>query len=575
MPLVVVRLPPPEAADAIRRAWDMGRGVLVLDPRAPEAEVDRIVDRLDPDGEVAPDVAAVVVTSGTTGEPKGVELTFGGLQASSRAVSDAIGVRAGGGDRWLCCLPLHHVGGLAVLARSWTVGTPVDVLPRFDVDGGGAASRATLVSLVPLMARRLLAAGVDLGRFRKVLIGGGPVAADLPGTRHLRADRDVGRGGPRRPPAGRGGGGPRPRGRDPRPGPGGDAGLPLADGRRRHRRRLHRPQHPGGGWLRTGDAGAIDGQGRLRVVDRLRDLVKTGGVSVAPTEVEAVLAGHPGVADVCVAGAPDPEWGERVVAYVVPADPSAPPTVDDLRDFARDRLSAAKLPREVVLVDAVPRTPGGKPLRRLLTSTPRPRDRADQDRRQRAREGLVPDLVRWVGCRALGEMTEVGDEEGPAHGGRPAWLCCWGWRRRRRRPPPESRGSRSSTSGTVTSATVPGQPDRSRAPARAVRDHVDEDGNRRRQGDLQEGHRDLIDPHRTPAAPGSRSTTGPRASAGLQRRRRPTRIQQRYRGLRRRAPGRVPTPTGARSSALARPSGCSEDGTVLTIVRATGTTTLP
>ena len=78
------------------------------------------------------------------------------------------------------------------------------------------------------------------------------------------------------------------------------------------------------------------------------------------------------MADVCVAGAPDPEWGERVVAYVVPADPSAPPTLDDLRDFARDRLSAAKLPREVVLVDSVPRTPGGKPLRRLLTSTPRP-----------------------------------------------------------------------------------------------------------------------------------------------------------------------------------------------------------
>ena len=71
-----------------------------------------------------------------------------------------------------------------------------------------------------------------------------------------------------------------------------------------------------------------------------------------------------------VGGRPDPEWGERVVAYVVPADPSAPPNLDDLRDFARDRLSAAKLPREVVVVEAIPRTEGGKPLRRLLRDTP-------------------------------------------------------------------------------------------------------------------------------------------------------------------------------------------------------------
>ncbi|HEX7276642.1 MAG TPA: AMP-binding protein [Acidimicrobiales bacterium] len=361
MPLEVVRLPAPEAADAIRRAWDRGRGVLVLDPKAPAAEIERIVDRLDPDGDVSPDVAAVVVTSGTTGEPKGVELTFGGLQASARAVSDAIGVRAGGGDRWLCCLPLHHVGGLAVLARSWTVGTPVEVLPRFDPELV-AASDATVVSLVPLMARRLLAAGVDLaGRFRRVLIGGGPVPADLPGTPTYGLTETWGgvvhAGHPL-------------------------DGVEVALGHddeilvrglvvmRGYRSPTGdadtRTAFTRDGWLRTGDAGAIDGQGRLTVVDRLRDLVKTGGVSVAPTEVEAVLIDHPGVADVCVTGAPDPEWGERVVAHVVPADRSAPPTVDDLRAFARDRLSAAKLPREVVVVDAIPRTPGGKLLRRHL-----------------------------------------------------------------------------------------------------------------------------------------------------------------------------------------------------------------
>ena len=120
------------------------------------------------------------------------------------------------------------------------------------------------------------------------------------------------------------------------------------------------------GRLRTGDAGTIDADGRLRVVDRLRDIIITGGVNVGPSEVEAVLAEHPGVADVCVAGAPDPEWGERVVAHVVPRDSTAPPGVEELRAFAADRLSAAKLPRQVVLTEAIPRTPGGKPLRREL-----------------------------------------------------------------------------------------------------------------------------------------------------------------------------------------------------------------
>ncbi len=120
------------------------------------------------------------------------------------------------------------------------------------------------------------------------------------------------------------------------------------------------------GWLRSGDVGAWAGDGRLRVVDRRDDLVITGGVNVSPTEVESVLAAHPGVADVGVCGAPDPEWGQRVVAHVVPADPTDPPTLADLRAYAAERLSAPKLPREVVLVAAVPRTPGGKLRRRLL-----------------------------------------------------------------------------------------------------------------------------------------------------------------------------------------------------------------
>ncbi|MDQ4068225.1 MAG: fatty acid--CoA ligase family protein, partial [Actinomycetota bacterium] len=347
----------PEAATTIRAAWDRGDAVLVLDPGAPAAAVDDVLARMRPDDGVETDVAAVVVTSGTAGAPKGVELTWDGLAASAHAVAGALEV--GPGDRWLACLPLHYVAGLAVLGRAWTSGTPVTVLAGFDV-ATVAAADATLVSLVPTMARRLRKAGVDLGRFRRVLLGGGPVHERGPnivatygltetwgGVVHdghaltgvelsIGEDNEILVRGPMVM-------------KGYRLAPEATAAAFTVDGR-----------------LRTGDAGEIDAGGRLRVVDRLRDLIISGGVNVSPTEVEAVLARHPGVADVCITGEPDPEWGERVVAHVVPGDPAAPPVLADLRAFAAELLPAAKLPRELVLVVAIPRTAGGKALRRLL-----------------------------------------------------------------------------------------------------------------------------------------------------------------------------------------------------------------
>ena len=110
----------------------------------------------------------------------------------------------------------------------------------------------------------------------------------------------------------------------------------------------------------------FDSDGRLRIVDRLRDLIITGGVNVSPTEVERVLARHPAVADVGVAAALDAEWGQRVVAHVVARDPGAPPSLADLRAFAAEFLSSPKLPRQLELTDALPRTASGKLLRRHL-----------------------------------------------------------------------------------------------------------------------------------------------------------------------------------------------------------------
>ncbi len=354
--LVPVRLRPVEAAAAIRSAWDSARPVAVLDPAATPAERERQDAVVAPERMVHPDVAAVVMTSGTAGRPRAVELTWRGLAVMARWLPHEPG------DSWLCCLPPHHVAGLAVLARAGTAGVPVEVTDRFDVEAV-ARTPATLVSLVPTMVRRLLDAGVDLGRFRRILVGGGPMPPDIAALPNVSTTYGLTEtwGGVVH---------------DGLPLPGveltldDDGEILVRSPTVMRGYRLDGPATAAAftadGRLRTADVGRWAADGRLEVVDRKRDLVITGGVKVSPTEVEAVLRRHPAVADVAVAGTPDPEWGERVVAYVVPVAGEAVPTLADLRDFARRHLAPAKLPRQVVAVPAVPRTAGGKPLRRLL-----------------------------------------------------------------------------------------------------------------------------------------------------------------------------------------------------------------
>lgn len=377
--LTAVCLPAAEAASAVGAAWEEGRAVVVLDVRAPEPERRRVLAVTRPthvqdgggrrplaDGEpVAAEVAAVVATSGTTGEPKGVELTWAGLQASAGAVSAAVG--AGPADRWLCCLPLQGVGGLSVVARSLVSGVPMDVVGRFDA-AALESPGATLVSLVPTQLSRALGAGADLARFRRILVGGAPVPDELRRQAEAAGARVTATYGLSETWGGVVHDGRPLSGVQIRLGSNEEILVRGAVVMRGYRRR---PDLTGAvldadGWLRTGDVGAWTDDGALRVVDRLDDLVITGGVNVSPTEVECVLEAHPAVADVGVAGAPDPEWGQRVVAYVVPADPADPPTLTELRAFAAERLAPAKLPREVVVVAAVPRTAGGKVMRRLL-----------------------------------------------------------------------------------------------------------------------------------------------------------------------------------------------------------------
>jgi acyl-CoA synthetase (AMP-forming)/AMP-acid ligase II len=122
-----------------------------------------------------------------------------------------------------------------------------------------------------------------------------------------------------------------------------------------------------GGWLHTGDVGVIDEDGFLFIVDRLKDMIKTGGENVASLEVERVIQQHPAVSEVAVIGRPDPQWSEVPVAYVV--CPAEPPSEEELLDFCRERLASFKVPNAIRFVDELPRTPSGKVLKRDLRAS--------------------------------------------------------------------------------------------------------------------------------------------------------------------------------------------------------------
>ena len=369
--LLAIRLPAEQAADAVLDAWTRHQPVAVLDPNAPDAAVDHAIAALRIDEPVDPSVAAVVVTSGTTAQPKAVELTWAGLECMARGFSAAIGAHPAI-DRWLACLPLHHVAGLAILARAWVSGVPVTTHDGFDINRVANApeeSGATLVSLVPTMLKRLLDARPDaLAMFRRVILGG---ARTPPTLRALATDAGaafVDSYGMSETWGGCVINGRAIAGVEARLDENGGiivAGPVVMRGYRGDPDATA-AAFAADGWLRTGDIGALDDDGRIAVVDRARDLIITGGVNVSPTAVEEVLIRHPAILDVCVIGEPDDEWGERVVAHVVAQPASAPPTLDELRAFAAHYLSAAQLPRAVIVSEEIPRSSSGKPLRRLV-----------------------------------------------------------------------------------------------------------------------------------------------------------------------------------------------------------------
>ena len=322
---------------------------------------------------------ALLFTSGTTGQPKAARLSVGAFDALARASAANLGPRAG--DRWLCNLPLFHVGGLGMAVRCAHDGAALVLHPRFDAEATVRTVHDEAITHLSLVARTLeqcLDAGLDAARLRAVLVGGGPVppalvdrarAAGVPVLLTYGLTEACSQVATERPGEADG----RTAG-PPLPGlevrvlddagrvlPRGEEGILAVRGPTLMSGYLDDPGATAealpDGWLRTGDIGRLDDAGRLAVLARRTDLILSGGENVYPAEVEAVLAAHPGVAEVAVVGRPDPRWGQVPVAVVVPR-PAA--SVEDLRPWARARLAPFKVPAEVLPAAALPRTAAGK-----------------------------------------------------------------------------------------------------------------------------------------------------------------------------------------------------------------------
>jgi O-succinylbenzoic acid--CoA ligase len=319
-------------------------------------------------------IAVVIHTSGTTSAPKPIELTYGNLLWSALGSAVALGLDSR--ERWLCALPLAHVGGLSILLRSTIYATTAVLHERFDTDavlGALMEQEITLVSLVATTLARLLDAGLEYPlALRCALTGGGPVPTALVGRAReagvpvsltygltescsqvtttpvaaLELNESTTNAGP-------------PlfctRVRVEEEGEILVAGPTVAPG-----------ALAADGWLHTGDLGALDEYGRLRVTGRKADTIVSGGENVAPAEVEAVLEAHPGVLEAAVLPRADEQWGEVVTAIVV-ARPGTALEAQELRVHCARDLAPHKVPKQVSFVhEPLPRTRSGKLLRKEL-----------------------------------------------------------------------------------------------------------------------------------------------------------------------------------------------------------------
>lgn len=360
--LTALNLPgSPDFVHALQSVWERGDAVFPLDRRLPVAAQRSMLQGfgvatvISEDGETAlsdgepiePGDALVIATSGSSGPPKAAVLTHAAVEASARATSERLQVTDN--DHWLACLPLAHVGGLSVITRSLITGTTLTVIDGFDTDVV-SASEATLVSLVSTALQR-----IDPSLFRAIVLGGARPPADRP--RHCIATYGLTETGSGVVYNGK---------------PLNSVEIEIRDGEVHVRGPMLLRCYRDGtspltsdGWLPTGDLGFLRDDGSLHVEGRRGDVINTGGEKVWPDDVERQLIQHPDIHDVAVTGLPDNEWGQIVAAFVVSARPNL--SLDEIREHCRAQLPGYALPKQLELVEAIPRTALGKVRRSELT----------------------------------------------------------------------------------------------------------------------------------------------------------------------------------------------------------------
>ena len=364
---VLVPLSPKLSGDERARAIEASGADLDLDDQSRINQTEADMPLLGENDLDAPHCR--ILTSGSTGNPRPVELTYGNHLFSTMASAFRIGVEPQ--DRWLCAMPLAHISGLSIVMRSVIAGTGMVLQDRFTVEGVARAiaeDGVTVISVVPTMLIRLLEAEVDLSGLRAVLVGGGPAPASTIEEALSRgaaviqtyglteacsqvttlevkeARRKVG-----------------------------SVGRPLLTSHLRIENGEILVQGPtvsarevdADGWLHTGDLGWIDDEGFLYVEGRTDDLIISGGENVMPAEVEDVLVGHPDVLEAAVVGRPHPEWQQAVTAVLVMRE-GATIDLEAVKAHCYGKLAPYKIPKQIEVVDELPRTPSGKLFRGAL-----------------------------------------------------------------------------------------------------------------------------------------------------------------------------------------------------------------
>ena len=347
-----------EFANHVRNAWNAGDAVFPIDQRLPQVAKDSLIKQFKPsvliDGTgsivtlansepTEEHDALVIATSGSTGNPKGVVHTHDSIRAllnmsQARLLTDS-------STHWLLCLPVSHVAGFSVLARSIVFGNQISILPKFDEYEVLAAAKngATHVSLVPTTLNR-----IDPAIFESILLGGATAPSNLPAnvtTTYGMTETFGGIAYNTRPLNGV-----EVRVRDEH--------IELRSPSLFRAYRGAKTPRSIDGWYQTGDNGTF-ANGVLQVFGRSDDMIITGGENVWPSAVEKIISTITGIERVVVSGIDDAQWGQRVVAWIVPSNALAP-SLEDVRQHVKQQLPSFCAPTELRAVREIPTTSLGK-----------------------------------------------------------------------------------------------------------------------------------------------------------------------------------------------------------------------